>query len=130
MTVNELIGLLQECDPEAEVRIMSQEGWPFENGVAVREEFGGEECNCEYGIGEPHEEGCAAEDDGTGSPAATSSSWRASRSATAARTRGRWPAANASSATHEGRLPGRPSRCNRAGLRRRAPTGCGPFGVP
>ena len=67
MTVNELIGLLQQCDPEAEVRIMSQEGWPFENGiagVAVREEFGGEECDCDHGVGEPHEEGCAAEDDG------------------------------------------------------------------
>ncbi len=66
MTVNELIELLQECDPEAEVRTMTQENWPFENaisGIAVREEFGGEECDCDHLIGEPHEEGCAAVDD-------------------------------------------------------------------
>lgn len=61
MTVNELRELLEGCDPEAEVRIMSQESWPFENairGVAVREDFAGEACECE-----PHEEGCPAEDD-------------------------------------------------------------------
>ena len=42
MKVSELIELLQDQDPDAEVMIMSQENWPFENavaGVAVREEF-------------------------------------------------------------------------------------------
>ncbi|HXU24358.1 MAG TPA: hypothetical protein VN697_10045 [Tepidiformaceae bacterium] len=63
MTVNELIGLLRGCDGEAEVRIMSQEGWPFENaiaGLAVREDFAGEECDCDHRITEPHEAGCSA----------------------------------------------------------------------
>ena len=66
MTVSELRELLEGCDPEAEVRIMSQESWPFENairGVAVREDFAGEACECDRRIGEPHEEGCPAEDD-------------------------------------------------------------------
>jgi hypothetical protein len=42
MKVSELIELLQDQDPDAEVLIMSQENWPFENaiaGVAVREEM-------------------------------------------------------------------------------------------
>jgi hypothetical protein len=42
MKVSELIELLEDQDPDAEVMIMSQENWPFENavaGVAVREEF-------------------------------------------------------------------------------------------
>ena len=68
MTVSELRELLEGCDPEAEVRIMSQEGWPFENairGVAVREDFAGEDCNCDHRLNEPHEEGCAAEDEST-----------------------------------------------------------------
>jgi len=58
--------LLECCDPEAEVRIMSQEGWPFENGikgVAVRFEFPAEDCECVHRIDEPHEEGCPALDD-------------------------------------------------------------------
>ena len=41
MKVSELIELLQDQDPDAEVMIMSQENWPFENavaGVAVRED--------------------------------------------------------------------------------------------
>ena len=41
MKVSELIELLQDQDPDAEVMIMSQENWPFENavaGVAVREQ--------------------------------------------------------------------------------------------
>lgn len=41
MKVSELIEILQEQDPDAEVLIMSQQSWPFENavaGVAVREE--------------------------------------------------------------------------------------------
>ena len=68
MTVSELRELLEGCDPEAEVRIMSQEGWPFENairGVAVRGDFAGEACDCERRIDEPHEEGCPAEADTT-----------------------------------------------------------------
>jgi len=42
MKVRELIELLEDQDPDAEVFIMSQENWPFENavaGVAVREEM-------------------------------------------------------------------------------------------
>ena len=68
MTVSELRELLEGCDPEAEVRIMSQESWPFENairGIAVREDFPGEDCNCDHRLNEPHEEGCAAEDEST-----------------------------------------------------------------
>ena len=34
MKVNELIEILQEMDPEAEVLIMSQQSWPFENDLA------------------------------------------------------------------------------------------------
>ena len=64
MTVSELRELLEGCDPEAEVRIMSQESWPFENairGVVTREEVGGEEeCDCDHRVTEPHEEGCPA----------------------------------------------------------------------
>jgi hypothetical protein len=65
MKVQDLIDLLGDCDPDAEVRIMSQEGWPFENGirgVAVREEFWGDACECDAVVGQPHEEGCPAED--------------------------------------------------------------------
>jgi hypothetical protein len=42
MKVKTLIEILQECDPDADVYIMGQESWPFENaihGVAVREDF-------------------------------------------------------------------------------------------
>lgn len=42
MKVSELIEILEDLDPNAEVFIMSQENWPFENavaGVAVREEM-------------------------------------------------------------------------------------------
>lgn len=66
MTVGELIAMLEDCDEEAEVRIMSQEGWPFENairGVAVREDFPSDDCECDRRIEEPHEEGCPAQDD-------------------------------------------------------------------
>jgi hypothetical protein len=65
MTVNELIELLQECDPGAKVRTMTQENWPFENaisGIALREDFAGEPCDCDHRITEPHEEGCPAID--------------------------------------------------------------------
>ena len=42
MKVSELIELLEDQDPDAEVLLMTQENWPFENaieGVAVREEM-------------------------------------------------------------------------------------------
>jgi hypothetical protein len=42
MKVCELIEFLEDLDPDAEVFIMSQENWPFENavaGLAVREEM-------------------------------------------------------------------------------------------
>lgn len=42
MKVHQLIALLEDCDPEAEIRIMSQPSWPFEyaiRGIAIREEF-------------------------------------------------------------------------------------------
>jgi hypothetical protein len=64
--VGDLIALLSECDEDAEVRIMSQEGWPFENGVrgvAVRRDFPNEDCECDHRFTEPHEEGCPADDD-------------------------------------------------------------------
>jgi len=50
MKVSELIELLQDQDPDAEVMIMSQENWPFENavaGVAVREEFVADDEDCD-----------------------------------------------------------------------------------
>lgn len=34
MKVKDLIELLEDCDADAEVFIMSQENWPFENTVA------------------------------------------------------------------------------------------------
>jgi hypothetical protein len=42
MKVQELIALLQDADPNADVLIMSQPQWPFEHavaGIAVREHF-------------------------------------------------------------------------------------------
>lgn len=42
MKVKTLIEILSDCDPEADVYIMGQQNYPFENavhGVAVREEF-------------------------------------------------------------------------------------------
>jgi hypothetical protein len=33
MKVKELIDILEDQDPDAEVLIMSQQSWPFENGV-------------------------------------------------------------------------------------------------
>lgn len=42
MQVRELIEYLEECDPEAEVLIMAQPGWPFEygvKGIITRDEF-------------------------------------------------------------------------------------------
>jgi hypothetical protein len=46
MTVSELIDLLEDCDPDAEVLLMSQPSWPFEHtvaGVAIRSEIGDED---------------------------------------------------------------------------------------
>ena len=66
MTVQQLIDLLNECDPEATVRIMMQENWPFEcaiEGIAIREDFAGEPCDCDRRITEPHETGCPADED-------------------------------------------------------------------
>jgi hypothetical protein len=64
MTVSDLISLLQDCDPDAEVRLMMQESWPFEcaiDGVAVRSELAdADDCECDRRIGAPHEEGCPA----------------------------------------------------------------------
>jgi hypothetical protein len=54
---DELLELLQDCDGDVEVRIMSQEGWPLENaiaGIAVRADFTGDECDlrpAQYGAG-------------------------------------------------------------------------------
>lgn len=42
MTVRELMELLRGADPDATVRLMNQENWPFEYGiagVAIREDF-------------------------------------------------------------------------------------------
>lgn len=42
MKVSELIEILEDQDPDAEVLIMSQQSWPFENavhGVAAREDL-------------------------------------------------------------------------------------------
>jgi hypothetical protein len=52
-------GFLQECDPEAEVRIMMQENWPFEcavRGVVTREQLGNPDCDCDRRAGRPHDE--------------------------------------------------------------------------
>jgi hypothetical protein len=48
MKVHELIAILQELEPDADVYIMSQPNYPFEHavrGVAVREDF--TECDDE-----------------------------------------------------------------------------------
>ena len=68
MTVGELMNLLSDCDEDAEVRIMSQEGYPFENGIkgiAVRFEMRSEDdgCECYAEVGKPHEEDCPASDE-------------------------------------------------------------------
>ena len=68
MKVSELIELLQDQDPDAEVMIMSQESWPFENavaGVAVREEFvddDDEDCEDDEREEPCYEKGTAAND--------------------------------------------------------------------
>ncbi|MFI5298959.1 MAG: hypothetical protein ACHREM_12755 [Polyangiales bacterium] len=45
MNVRQLIAMLEEQDPEAQVFLASQPGWPFEysiHGVAVRSEMDGD----------------------------------------------------------------------------------------
>lgn len=67
MTVGELIERLGEYDPEANVLIMSQEGWPFEN--SIRNIIGREEiedvCSCPN---HEHEEDCEAPSDADDRP--------------------------------------------------------------
>lgn len=63
MTVGELMSLLEDLDPEASVRIMMQENWPFEcelRGVVTRDMLDSEESDCGRKIGEPHDEECVA----------------------------------------------------------------------
>jgi hypothetical protein len=46
MKVRELIEMLEDCDPEADVLMMSQPSWPFEwsiDGVISRDEIPSEE---------------------------------------------------------------------------------------
>ena len=65
MKVSELIELLQDQDPDAEVMIMSQESWPFENavaGVAVREEFVDDDCDDDEREEPRYEKGTAPND--------------------------------------------------------------------
>ena len=56
MTVEQLISILQDCDPKAEVLLASQPAYPFEYrlaGVTVREEMldGDEREDTEFGDG-------------------------------------------------------------------------------
>ena len=60
MTVNELMGYLEELDGDAEVRIMMQENWPFEcaiRGVVTRDQIW-HDCGCDRKLGEGHDEEC------------------------------------------------------------------------
>lgn len=40
MTVAQLMAILEDCDPEAEVRLAHQPAWPFEYSVSAVEEYG------------------------------------------------------------------------------------------
>ena len=63
MTVGELMSLLEDLDPDATVRIMMQENWPFEcavDGVVTRDMLGNPDCDCDRRIGEPHDDECMA----------------------------------------------------------------------
>ena len=54
---------LEDLDPDATVRIMMRESWPFEckvDGVVTRDMLGDDECDCDRKIGEPHDEECLA----------------------------------------------------------------------
>lgn len=65
MTVSELIELLEDCDPDAEVLLMSQPSWPFEHtvaGVAIRSEIDDRD---EDGAEAEEEEAAPQRNDGT-----------------------------------------------------------------
>lgn len=66
MKVSELIELLEDCDPEAEVFLMTQPSWPFEcsvRGIALREELeGAEDDEDEARAPRRREDGAAASD--------------------------------------------------------------------
>lgn len=54
MKVNELIKILKDCDPNAEVLMVSQPNYPFEyavDGLVVREEMVDEEDEGTWGDG-------------------------------------------------------------------------------
>ena len=61
MTVQDLIDRLQDFEPDTEVRLMTQQSWPFENEVAGlcdgRDLKSEEPCDC----GEPGCEDCDPE---------------------------------------------------------------------
>jgi len=50
MTIQELIDRLQDFDPNAEVRLMTQENWPFQNSIRgicdARDLRDEDECDC------------------------------------------------------------------------------------
>jgi len=65
MKVRDLIEMLEDQDPDAEVLIMSQENWPFENaiaGVAIREDFVDHDEDDEPGDEGRYEKGTAPND--------------------------------------------------------------------
>jgi hypothetical protein len=69
MKVSDLIRLLEDQDPDAEVLLMTQRNWPFENsvfGVAVREDVATNEEDGDDDEGEheppPVEKGTAPND--------------------------------------------------------------------
>lgn len=65
MTVSELMNLLEDCDPDAEVLIMNQPSYPFENsimGVTVRSEISGEDSDDQE---DDDDQAAPSRDDGT-----------------------------------------------------------------
>ena len=65
MKVSELIEMLEEQDPEAEVLIMSQQSWPFEytvRGLTTRDELLRAESGDEEDATEEPADGCARSD--------------------------------------------------------------------
>jgi hypothetical protein len=65
MKVKELIAILEEQDPDADVLIMSQENWPFENnvyGVTVRSEIEENDDDEEDETPAPRRDGRASND--------------------------------------------------------------------
>ena len=64
MKVKDLIELLEDMDPEANVLIASQPNWPFEHsvaGVAVREELGDDDDDGDEAE-RPYADGCHGND--------------------------------------------------------------------